>query len=362
MSSKKLASSSSNRSIDECRPSTSGCSSKQSNSCSSPAKDSCGSSISSAKKSIPLEPTPSKWVSLNVGGKVFTTTLSTLQNKEPRSMLARMFAQEDAMCPSDTDSRGAFLIDRSSQYFEPILNYLRHGQLIYDGHLSLEGILEEARFFGIDGLIPQLESLVQQQQAATMEDLPLTRRDVISALIKTSQMTELRFQGVNLAGADLRKLDLRHINFKYACLQRCNLSLANLNYCCLERADLSFANLEGAQLLSVKGLCANMEGANLQGCNFEDPTGVRSNLEGVNLKGACLENSNMAGVNLRVANLRNANLKNCNLRAAVLAGADLERCNLSGSDLQEANLRGANFKDAQLELMLTPLHMSQAIR
>lgn len=92
--------------------------------------------------------------------------------------------------------------------------------------------------------------------------------------------------------------------------------------------------------------------------------------------------SNMAGVNLRVANLRNANLMNCNLRAAVLAGADLEvkrssflplntklnqlvrfqRCNLSGSDLQEANLRGANFKDAQLELMLTPLHMSQAIR
>ncbi|XP_055613189.1 BTB/POZ domain-containing protein KCTD9 [Uranotaenia lowii] len=317
----------------------------------------------------------SKWISLNVGGKVFTTTLSTLINKEPHSMLARMFAhhqeQEDAdgypgnqivMAPSDKDGRGAYLIDRSSQYFEPLLNYLRHGQLIYDAHLSLEGILEEAKFFGIEGLIPQLESLVQQQQATNVEDMPLTRRDVISALIKTSHMTELRFQGVNLAGADLRKLDLRHINFKYACLRGCNLSLANLNFCCLERADLSHANLEGAQLLSVKGLCANMEGANLQGCNFEDPSGVRSNLEGVNLKGACLENSNMTGVNLRVANLRNANLKNCNLRAAVLAGADLERCNLSGSDLQEANLRGANFKDAQLELMLTPLHMSQAVR
>uniref|UniRef100_A0A1Q3FD83 Putative afh1-interacting protein fip2 n=1 Tax=Culex tarsalis TaxID=7177 RepID=A0A1Q3FD83_CULTA len=344
----------------DCPPSTSGYSSSSSSSKpavqGSPVKDvpACSSSSNSSV------PTPYKWVSLNVGGKVFTTTLSTLLNKEPGSMLARMFAQEDAMCPSDKDSAGAYLIDRSSQYFEPILNYLRHGQLIYGGHLSPEGILEEAKFFGIEGLIPQLEELVRQQQPA--EDLPLTRRDVISALIKTSQMTELRFQGVNLAGADLRKLDLRHINFKYACLTRCNLSLANLNYCCLERADLSFANLEGAQLLSVKGLCANMEGANLQGCNFEDPTGVRSNLEGVNLKGACLENSNMAGVNLRVANLRNANLKNCNLRAAVLAGADLERCNLSGSDLQEANLRGANFKDAQLELMLTPLHMSQAIR
>lgn len=55
-------------------------------------------------------------------------------------------------------------------------------------------------------------------------------------------------------------------------------------------------------------------------------------------------------------------MKNCNLRGALLAGADLERCNLSGSDLQEANLRGANLKDAELTLMVTPLHMSQAIR
>ena len=46
---------------------------------------------------------------------------------------------------------------------------------------------------------------------------------------------------------------------------------------------------------------------------------------------------------------------------SVLAGADLEHCNLSGSDLHEANLRGANLKDATLELMLTPLHMSQTV-
>lgn len=307
------------------------------------------------------KPNASKWVKLNVGGKLFITTLSTLVNKEPNSMLARMFSQDVGMNPSDVDEQGAYLIDRSSQYFEPIINYLRHGQLIYDSHLNVEGILEEAKFFGIESLIPQLEAQLSASNIH-LDNVPLTRRDVVQALIQTSYLSEIRFQGVNLAGADLRKLDFRNINFKYACLQRCNLSHANLTYCCLERTDLSYANLECAQLVSVRGLCANMEGANLQSCNFEDPTGVRTNLEGVNLKGACLEGSNMAGVNLRVANLRNANMKNCVLRSAVLAGADLERCNLSGSDLQEANLRGANLKDAELELMVTPLHMSQAIR
>ncbi|XP_037954392.1 BTB/POZ domain-containing protein KCTD9 [Teleopsis dalmanni] len=300
----------------------------------------------------------SKWIKLNVGGKVFMTTLCTLVSQEPNSMLARMFSQNSGMIPSEQDEQGAYLIDRSAHYFEPILNYLRHGKLILDSNMSAEGVLEEARFFGIYSLVSQLEEQTNQ----SIDNLPLTRRDVIKALIQTSHISEIRFQGVNLAGADLRKLDFRNINFKYACMQRCNLSHANLTYCCLERTDLAFANLECSQLVAVRGLCANMEGANLRGCNFEDPSGLRTNLEGVNLKGACLESSYMGGVNLRVANLKDANMKNCNLRAAVLAGADLERCNLSGSDLQEANLRGANLKDAELTLMVTPLHMSQAIR
>ncbi|XP_022207535.1 BTB/POZ domain-containing protein KCTD9 [Nilaparvata lugens] len=306
----------------------------------------------------------SDWVTLNVGGKYFTTSRSTLSTKEPNSMLARMFAESDYgynMTPSNVDSNGAYLIDRSSTYFEPILNYLRNGQLIYDTNVNPEGILEEARFFGVESLVPQLENIIQSSQRSR-DNLPLTRRDVINALIQSPLSSDLRFQGVNLAGADLSRLDLRNINFKFACLHGCRMVGTNLSWCSLERADLSHAQMEGAQLLGVKMLCANLEGANMRGCNFEDPSGSRTNMEGVNLKGANLEGSNMAGVNLRVSTLKNANLQNCDLRAAVLAGADLENCNLSGSDLHEANLRGANLKDAAFELMLTPLHMSQTIR
>ena len=41
---------------------------------------------------------------------------------------------------SSVDDSGAYLIDRSAKYFEPILNYLRHGKLILDRSVSPEGI------------------------------------------------------------------------------------------------------------------------------------------------------------------------------------------------------------------------------
>nr|XP_031834036.1 BTB/POZ domain-containing protein KCTD9 isoform X4 [Nomia melanderi] len=283
----------------------------------------------------------SEWITLNVGGKYFTTTRDTLTKKEPTSMLARMFSEttnnEQRILPSRQDHSGAFLIDRSPTYFEPLLNYLRLGQIILDANVNAAGVLAEARFYGVEGAIEILTAMVEEEELQKSGLVSLTRKDVLKAIMSTPISSELRFQGVDFVGADLSKLDLRNINFKYAIMRGCSLAGANLSGCCFDRADLSYANLQ-------------------------DPGGLPANMEGANLKGANLEGSNMAAVNLRVATLKNAILRNCDLRSAVLAGADLECCDLSGSDLQEANLRGANLKNTAFELMLTPLHMSQTIR
>lgn len=206
------------------------------------------------------------WITLNVGGKYFVTSKSTLTSKEPESMLARMFAEDNDgyyFIPSTVDKNGAYLIDRSPKYFEPLLNYLRTGQLIYDADVNPEGILEEARFFGIDSLIPLLDDVVKERKTPN-DALPLSRTEVVDALIRSSLKAELRFQGVNLSGADLSKLDLRYINFKYANLRKCNLTGANLSWCCLERADLSQACLDGAQLLGLLQHNLSLRPTNIQ--------------------------------------------------------------------------------------------------
>ena len=99
-----------------------------------------------------------EWVQLNVGGTRFTTTKSTL-SKDPKSFFHRLINQESGEggvgggLESHRDRDGAYLIDRDPAYFAPVLNYLRHGRLVMDKHVEEEGVLEEAEFYNVTGLI-----------------------------------------------------------------------------------------------------------------------------------------------------------------------------------------------------------------
>ncbi len=126
------------------------------------------------------------------------------------------------------DSQGALVLDRSPEYFKPVLNFLRTGKVILDEGVNPEGVYEEARYYGVEELLAPLLDLMRQPRWRRMRPggdpegeeeearRPLTRREVVAATLSTPTGRELRFQGVDMAGADLSRLDLRHVNFKSA--------------------------------------------------------------------------------------------------------------------------------------------------
>ncbi|KAJ8263939.1 hypothetical protein GJAV_G00143290 [Gymnothorax javanicus] len=110
-----------------------------------------------------------KWVRLNVGGTVFLTTRQTLL-KEQTSFLYRLCQQQDLH--SDTDETGAYVIDRDPTYFGPILNYLRHGKLVYNKELAEEGVLEEAEFYNITPLIRLIKERILERDCKATQQVP----------------------------------------------------------------------------------------------------------------------------------------------------------------------------------------------
>ena len=85
-------------------------------------------------------------IELNVGGKLFTTCLSTLRMDE-NSMLAAMFS---GRIPSSKDPHGRYFIDRDGDAFRHVLDFLRCRKLPKDSE-AVEA-LEEAEFYQVEGL------------------------------------------------------------------------------------------------------------------------------------------------------------------------------------------------------------------
>lgn len=128
---------------------------------------------------------------------------------------------------------------------------------------------------------------------------------------------------IDLAGADLRNLDLQEINLSNANLERANFANsdmrnANLASANLERACLAFADLEHAMLAYANLTDADLRAVNLNRASLED-----ANLCYANMAHASLEGAILAYVNLAHANLMDADLIGINLQAANLEGVNV---------------------------------------
>lgn len=105
-------------------------------------------------------------VTLNVGGKLFTTRLSTLK-QFPTSRLAGMVDGRD---PEFKTVNGQIFVDRDGALFSFILDFLRNHELLlpsdFSDYLRLQ---REALFYELDSLVELLSQHLLQSRPALME-------------------------------------------------------------------------------------------------------------------------------------------------------------------------------------------------
>ena len=157
-----------------------------------------------------------RYAKLNVGGRLFATSMDTLTKQD--NMLKAMFSGRLELV---TDQDGYTLIDRSGKHFELILNYLRDEDLnIVDveamGELELYELLKEAKFYCIQPLIALVEqrmsALKAAAAAAAQSNEPYIGSSVVSMVTSKSDLARI------LASTDkpcIRLLINRHNN-KYS--------------------------------------------------------------------------------------------------------------------------------------------------
>ncbi|CAK7341511.1 unnamed protein product [Dovyalis caffra] len=260
-------------------------------------------------------------------GKKFCTTIDTLTQREPDSMLAAMFSGRHTV--SEDPNKGYVFIDRDGKHFRHILNWLRDGVVPTLTDAEYSELMREAEYYQLLGLIEGINSVLNKRKEGDGLNAELTRADIIKCI----QYDKVKFRGINFSGLDLSKLDLSDVDFSYASLKNVFFSRANLQCAKFRDVDAEGSIFHNATLRECEFTGANLRGALLAGAN----------LQSANLQDACLVDCSFCGADLRSAHLQTADLTNANLE-----GANLEGANLKGAELNNANLKGANLQRAYL--------------
>ncbi len=100
--------------------------------------------------------------------------------------------------------------------------------------------------------------------------------------------------------------------------------------------DCPGCNLAGADLKEIELVNANLAGADLSRADLRYSNLRRANLAGADLSNARLNYANLPGADMRGCNLKNADLSGANLLLADLTGADLTGANMSNAHIENA--------------------------
>lgn len=194
-----------------------------------------------------------RYVKLNIGGRLFSTSLDTLTKQD--NMLRAMFS---GRLDVSTDSDGYILIDRCGRHFEFLLNFLRDDDPMYaqvalqdKSELELFEILKEAKFYCIQPLVAMLEQKIMLNKAAASACEPYYGPSIVSMI--TSKNDLARILNSTVDKPCIRLLINRHNNkYSYTNTSDDNL-LKNIEL--FERMAIKFKN----RIIFIKDTTSNEE-------------------------------------------------------------------------------------------------------
>jgi len=135
----------------------------------------------------------------------------------------------------------------------------------------------------------------------------------------------------NLAGAQLRGLDLRHV-----VLRRADLTGADLQAAVLMQADLSWARLEGANLANTWAYKADFSKADL----------LKANCQRASFSGASFNGAQLVRADFSHATLSGASFSTTHIRETLLAQSDWSMARLGWTTIADCDLTSARGLDA----------------
>lgn len=196
------------------------------------------------------------------------------------------------------------------------------------------------------------------------------KHDLAGADLRYVQLTDLDLSGADLSGADLSGAWVAYTNLAGANLTGANLTNTRFAYGAnLSQTDLRQAHWEQypPRFENCNLAHARFDGLNLSACLSGQPNsaGAYLDLSGVNLANADLSRSTLRNAKLHQTMLTNANLAQVNFQGADLTGADLSGADLTNADLSQANLTEANLSNANLtetKLYQTKLYQANLTR
>lgn len=169
-----------------------------------------------------LSPLNQRYVKLNIGGYLYTTSIDTL-TREDNMLRAMLMGRLDICC----DSEGFVIIDRCGRHFEFLLNCLREDDpygvdLFLDSKslVELHEILKEAKFYCMQSVVLAVEQKIERRKAdaeaaalaanSTIE--PYFGTSVVSMVTSKNELTQI----LNSSEKPFIRLCLNRHNNKYS--------------------------------------------------------------------------------------------------------------------------------------------------